>query len=81
MILKMVRGCVHDSLSVDGKEEINLTDEERQEVLKNIFEHLKPTDLNFVLHDLVETFGEYECDDEPCETCGDYVETYTWEIY
>jgi hypothetical protein len=27
-----------------------------------------------------QTFGDYECDDRPCETCGDYVETYTWEI-
>ena len=80
MILRMVRGCIHDSLRVDGKEEIYLTDEERQEVLNKILEHLKPNDLNLVLQDLVEIFGEYECDDEPCETCGDYVETYTWEI-
>ena len=80
MIIRMVRGCIHNSLSIDGKEEIKLTDEERIEVLRKIFEHLKPTDLNLVLQDLVQTFGEYECDDEPCETCGDYVETYTWEI-
>lgn len=80
MILRMVRGCICDSLSVDGKEEIDLTDEERQEVLKKIFEHLKPQDLNNILQDLIEMFGEYECDDEPCETCGDYVETHTWEI-
>lgn len=49
MILRMVRGCICDSLSVDGKEEIDLTDEERQEVLKKIFEHLKPQDLNNIL--------------------------------
>jgi hypothetical protein len=76
----MVRGCIHDSLRVDGKEEIDLTDEERQVVLKNIFEYIKPKDLNNVLQEFVQIFGEYECDDEPCETCGDYVETYTWEI-
>ena len=80
MILRMVRGCIHDSLSVDGKEEIKLTDEERKVVLRKVFEHLKPEDLNYVLQNLVQTFGEYECDDEPCETCGDLVETYTWEI-
>ena len=33
----------------DSKEEIDLTDEERQEVLKKIFEHLKPQDLNNIL--------------------------------
>ena len=77
MVLRMVRGCIHDSLRVDGKEENDLTDEERQEILEKIFEHLKPTDLNLVLQDLVQTFGEYECDEEPCDTCEDYVETYT----
>lgn len=80
MILRMVRGCIHDSLRVDGKEEIDLTDDERMEVLRKIFDQLKPQDLNNVLQDLIEMFGDYECDDEPCETCGDFVETYTWEI-
>ena len=80
MIIRMVRGCICDSLSVDGKEEIDLTDEERQVVLNNIFEYIKPEHLNNALQELVQLFGEYECDDEPCETCGDYVETYTWEI-
>ena len=80
MTIRMVRGCIHNSLCVDGKQEINMTDEERQVVLKTIFEHLKAQDFTQVLQDLVETFGEYECDDRPCKTCGDYVETYTWEI-
>ena len=80
MKIQMTRGCIANSLTVDGEEEINLSDNERQEVLRHIFEHLKAQDLNYVLQDLIETFGEYESDDEPCETCGDYVETYTWEI-
>ena len=80
MKIQMTRGCIANSLTVDGKEEIDLSDNERQEVLRHIFEHLKAQDLNYVLQDPVETFGEYEPDDEPCETCGDYVETYTWEI-
>ena len=80
MIIQMTRGCIANSLTVDGKEEIDLSDNERQEVLRHIFDHLKAPDLNYVLQDLVETFEEYESDDEPCETCGDYVETYTWEV-
>ena len=80
MIIRMVRGCIYDSLSIDGKEEIDLTDEERQVVLNNIFEYIKPEHLNNVLQELVQIFGEYECDDEPCGTCGDYVDTYIWEI-
>ncbi len=51
-----------------------MPDEERQEVLKKIFEHLKPQDLNNILQDLIEMFGEYECDDErffePIEDSG-----------
>ena len=80
MKIQLTRGCIAGSLTIDGKEEIHLTDEQRQEVLQHIINHLKPEDLNYVLQDLAETFGEYESDDEPCETCGDYVETYTWEI-
>ena len=80
MKIQLIRGCIAGSLTIDGKEEIHLTDDERQEVFRHIFNHLKPEDLNYVLQDLVETFGEYKSDDEPCETCGDYVETYTWEI-
>lgn len=80
MKILLTRGCIAGSLTIDGKEEIHLTDDERQKVLRHIFNHLKPEDLNYVLQDLVETFGEYESDDEPCETCGDFVETYTWEI-
>lgn len=80
MKLELVRGCVAGSLNVDGIEEVDMTDEQRQAVLDAIFKHLKPADLNYVLQDLIETFGEYEFDDQPCECCGDYVETYTWEI-
>lgn len=69
-----------DSLSVDGKEEMDLTDGERMEVLKRIFDHLEPKDLYEVMQVLIERFGDCETDDEPCENCGDYVDTYTWEI-
>ena len=80
MKIQMKRGYIVNSLTIDGKEEIDLSDNEHQEVLRHIFEHLKAQDQNHVLQDLVETFGEYESDDEPCETRGDYVETITLEI-
>lgn len=76
----MIRGCIHKSLSVDGKEETDLTDEERITVLRTICNRLKPQDLNNILQALIEFFGEYECTEEPCETCGDYIETYTWKL-
>ena len=80
MKLKLVRGCVYGSMTVDGTEEIRLSDKERQEVLNKIFEHLKPEDLNYVLQSLIEIFGTYTCDEEACECCGDIVEEWTWEI-
>lgn len=60
MKIQMTRGCIANSLTVDGKEEIDLSDNERLEVLRHIFEHLRAQDLNYVLQDLVETFGEYK---------------------
>ena len=39
-----------------------------------------PDQFNYVLQALIPMFGEYECDDHPCECCGDIVQTYTWEI-
>ena len=80
MILKMVRGCMADSLTVDDKEEMVLTNGERKDVLKRIFDRLEAKDLNEVLQVLIERFGDCETDDQPCETCGDYVDTYTWEV-
>lgn len=80
MIIKLTRGCIVGGLDVDGKDECKLTDEERQKVLDSIHAHLKPEDLNIVLQVLAEQFGEYDYDDRPCETCGDIVEWWTWEI-
>ena len=80
MELKKVDGCTAFSLTVDGKEEIDLTDEERQEVLNKIFKALKLEDLNYLLQDLIPSFGEYGSEDEPCECCGDIVSWYTWNI-
>lgn len=80
MELKMVRGCTCDSLTVNGVEEVKLDDEERREVIKKIFETIEPKDLNYLLQWYLETFGDYECDDKPCECCGDCVEQYNVDI-
>ena len=80
MRIKLVRGCVCDSLTVDGKDEYAMTDDERQDVLKKIFESLTPGDLNYVLQALVKEMGEYDCDDRACECCGDTVEWYVLDL-
>lgn len=81
-VIQKVSGCTADSLNVDGIEEIDMTDEQRQEVIDKIFHWLKkhPDQLNYLLQDITETFGAYESDDHVCECCGDYITTNTWVI-
>lgn len=82
MKLEKVTGCTAFSLNVDGKEEIDMTDEERFHIMDKIHDWMlnNPDRFNYVLQALIPMFGEYECDDHPCECCGDIVQTYTWEI-
>jgi hypothetical protein len=71
-----VTGCMSFSLNIDGKEEINLNDTERQVVIEKVCEWIKrhPENLNDLLQDLTDSFGEYNAiTTEPCECCGDIV--------
>lgn len=70
-------------LTVDGKSEIHMTDQERFEVIDKIGEWLKrhPENLNNLISDLAENFGDYESVvDEPCECCGDTVYSETLDL-
>lgn len=82
MNIEYTRGCTAWSLTADGTEEVDMTDEQRTEVKQKICEWImKEADLNELLHLLTEHYSdEYECGDKPCEYCGDYVETYKWKI-
>ena len=86
MRLKKVTGCIADSLTAefDGEdiEEINMTPEQRMQVIEKIAEWMKknPDQLNYIMQDMTESFGEYENDGHVCECCGDTVTTWTWEI-
>ena len=83
MNIELTKGCIYGSLTIDNKEEINLLDKERAEIKKSICKWICREDvsLNELLRVLIEHYhDEYKCDDEPCECCGDYVETYKWNI-
>lgn len=82
MELKMISGCICDSLTADNVEEVNMTDEQRLDTINHICAWMKenPNKLNYIMQALIPHFGEYESDDTPCECCGDYVETYTWKL-
>ena len=83
MILHNVSGCLAFSLNIDGKEEIDMTDEERMQVIDKIYDRMKryPELLNNILQDLSSSFGEYNViDDKPCECCGDIVDEYVLDF-
>ena len=86
MRLKKVTGCIADSLTAefDGEdiEEIDMTPEQRMQVIEKIADWMKknPDQLNYIMQDMTEGFGEYENDGHVCECCGDTVYTWTWDI-
>lgn len=41
MNLEMVSGCICDSLTVDGKEEVDMNDKEREDIISHIMKNLK----------------------------------------
>ena len=80
MKLEYTDGCVCTSLTVDGKETVDMSKEELKEVICKLLD--KESDLG-VLQDiwrnLVTSQGEFE-DLGHCEECGDYITRYTLEI-
>lgn len=84
MIIHNVKGCMAFSLNVDGIEEIDMTHEQRLEVIEHIYEWMKRTadsNLNYILQGLTEKCGDYNViSDEPCECCGDIVDEEVLDI-
>jgi len=85
MKIEMVEGCMCDSLTIDGVEEIDMTDDARQKYIEDICEGLKkvikPNELNYFLQHVAYNYGKSKrLYDEPCSCCGDYVYSYTLEI-
>lgn len=83
MIIHNVSGCVAFSLNVDGKEEINMSDDERMNVINNICDWMKrhPNKLNEILQGLTNKCGEYNViTSEPCECCGDIVDEMVLDL-
>lgn len=81
MEIKMTTGCLYESLTIDGTEEINLSEEKRKEALEKVLTVIKSEDLNELLYWLVPKYAQdYECSETACDCCGDYVDTYTLTI-
>lgn len=84
--MKIVKreGCTAYGWTFDGKCLSEISPEEQEQIFIYLCLKLKENmkDGRCSLTDLVEVFqyDEYESDDSPCDQCGDYVSTITWEI-
>lgn len=80
MKLEMTEGCVCWSYTVDDREFTNLSLNEKKELIKSLVD--KTTDeavLQGYFRNFLHTYGKHEGSDEPCDCCGDYIDTYTYE--
>lgn len=84
MKIKWVRGCVVTYLSIDKKSFKDYNDKQKNDIRQNILNWLKNEEKSVPTEDLIEFIleyaGEYECSDEPCECCGDFIDKYELEI-
>ena len=80
MKLEYTDGCICTSLTVDGKETVDMNKEELKEVICKLLD--RESDLGVlqdIWRDLVTSQGEFE-DLGHCEECGDYITRYTLEV-
>lgn len=93
MKLELTKGCNCDSFEADGKNLYNLPDEQLLAMLSRTartisfkwreceLEDWRKIELVNIISAMVEHFPDKEeHGNEPCECCGDYVETYTMEF-
>ena len=87
MKIEATNGCTAFSFEIDGKSINELTADELKDALTKATSYVVRkaddecvSDLQIAIRNLVELFGDCECDGIPCECCGDFVETYTMEI-
>lgn len=82
MKLEMTTGCIADWLGADGILEVEMDDATRAKVYNKIFEFLKTQNdgLNQLMQFTLKLYGEYSCDSEPCECCGDTIDKWTLDL-
>jgi hypothetical protein len=85
MEIKMITGCTANYLGIDGKSEVDMTDEQRINTWKHITHKLalkepKGDDLNQLMQFCLHQWGEWDYGDVVCECCGDTVDIAIWNI-
>lgn len=90
MKLELTEGCICDSFTADGKDINSMSGQELKDILKAVVAKItdtkyedenKVSHLQTILRDIVSLYyDEYEIDNESCDCCGDFVETFTMNI-
>jgi hypothetical protein len=86
MKIELVRGCIADRFDIDDKPAYAMSVEELKTAFSKVCEYIlqlpqeQPYNLRDALYNLVETFAPFECSEDACECCGDFIETYTLEL-
>jgi hypothetical protein len=87
MKIEVVNGCMAYNFEIDGKYINDCTIDEMKDALTKATDYVvrkaneeRISDLQIAIRNLVELFGDCECDGIPCECCGDFIETYTLEL-
>jgi hypothetical protein len=90
MKLELTEGCICDSFTADGKDINSMSGQELKDILKAVVAKITNTKyedenkvsyLQTILRDIVSLYyDEYEIDDEPCDCCGDFIDTYTMTV-
>lgn len=80
-------GCTTFNVDINDKPISNYSQEELYEILEYLFAQIKTNaktgekSLTDSVMDVVNIFDhDYDCSDEPCDQCGDTIETLTWKI-
>ena len=83
MEIELTRGCISDSMTIDDISEVSMTDEQRKVYWDKICDFMKKnpklSEFNYFLQWFIPAYGEYECNDQPCDCCGDYVEKFRYD--
>lgn len=89
MKIELVLDCIAGRFDADGKPMMDMTEEELKSILLRVvnkvqekyMDEWKKAYLRDAIMMLVENFPDtFESSDEPCERCGDWIETYTMEV-
>ena len=94
MKFELIEGCMAWGFEADGKPVEHMSTQELKDAILKIADKISKIEVNTlqdtlefnnkayrIVHEMVYNFyDDYECSSEPCECCGDWVETYKLEV-